>query len=288
MSKIMAAKVFRFVVASVLGTLPLLAQNAGAISGVVQDSQQAVVPNAKVSLTNQDQKTIVREVATRTDGSFVLTPLLPGTYSLSVESSGFKKYTQSGLALNINDQIGLPPITLEVGSTGESVTVDALQIQLETVSAERSGVVTGRQMVDIAVNGRNYTSLLVTVPGAILDSTFGGGTSSFGGGNANFNGQSNFQNNFTVDGQTVTDVGVNQQFAYRINLDAVQQFKVSTSSQGAEFGRTSGAQIQVVTKSGTKDFHGTGWWFKRGEFMNANDFISNLNGQPRSTYRFLE
>ena len=219
----------------------LLAQTTGGeINGVVTDAQQAVVPNAKISLTNEGQNTVVRQATTGTDGIFVFTPLLPGTYTLSVEAAGFKKYTQTGIALNINDRIGFPSITLEVGATGESVSVEAAGIQLETVSAERSGVVTGRQMVDIALNGRNYTSLLITVPGAILDDTFAGGTSSFGGGNANFNGQSNFQNNFTVDGQTVTDIGVNQQFAYRINLDAVQEFKVSTNSQGAEFGRTSG------------------------------------------------
>jgi hypothetical protein len=90
-----------------------------------------------------------------------------------------------------------------------------------------------------------------------------------------------------VDGQNVTDIGVNAQFAYRINLDAIAEFKVSTNSQGAEFGRNSGAQIQVVTKSGTKDFHATGWWFKRGEFMNANDFVNNASGRQRQLYRFM-
>jgi len=276
-------------IASVAGSVPLAAQaTGGEISGVILDAQKAVVPNAKVSLTNEGQSAVVRQVVTSSDGIFVITPLLPGAYTLTVEAAGFKKYTQSGIALNINDRLGLPAVTLEVGATGETVTVEANAVQLETVTAERSGLVTGRQMVDIALNGRNYTSLLITVPGAILDDTFAGGTSSFGGGNANFNGQSNFQNNFSVDGVTVTDIGVNQQFAYRINLDAVQEFKVSTNSQGAEFGRTSGAQVQVVTKSGTRDFHGTGWWFKRGEFMNANDFISNLNGQERSIYRFLQ
>ena len=269
--------------------IPLFAQaTGGEINGVVLDAQKAVVPNARVSLTNEGQSAVVRQVVTGADGIFVITPLLPGTYTLNVEAAGFKKYTQSGIALNINDRIGLPSITLEVGTAGETVTVEANAVQLETVTAERSGLVTGKQMVDIALNGRNYTSLLITVPGAILDDTFAGGTSSFGGGNANFNGQSNFQNNFSVDGVTVTDIGVNQQFAYRINLDAVQEFKVSTNSQGAEFGRTSGAQVQVVTKSGTRDFHGTGWWFKRGEFMNANSFFNNLDGQPRSTYRFLQ
>ena len=156
--------------------------------------------------------------------------------------------------------------------------MEANAVALETVSAERSGLVNGTQMVELPLNGRNYTSLLQTIPGAA------GGF----GGNANFNGQSNFQNNYTVDGQTVTDIGVNQQFAYRINVDAIAELKVSTNSQAAEFGRASGAQIQSVTKSGTKQFHGTGWWFKRGEFMNANDFIRNYSGLNRSIYRFMQ
>ncbi len=250
----------------------------GEIHGVVQDPQQAVIPGARIKLTNVGESAVVRQVETRSDGSFLLTPLLPGTYSLTVEAGGFKQYTQTGITLNVNDKLGLPPITLEVGQATESVSVEANSVALETVSAERSGLVNGTQMVDLPLNGRNYTSLLQTIPGA---------AGSFGG-NANFNGQSNFQNNFTVDGQTVTDIGVNQQFAYRVNVDAIAELKVSTNSQAAEFGRASGAQIQTVTKSGTRDFHGTGWWFKRGEFMNANDFIRNLSGAPRSKYRFMQ
>jgi hypothetical protein len=113
-------------------------------------------------------------------------------------------------------------------------------------------VVTGAQVVDIAINGRNYTSLLKTVPGIAADS---------GAGDVNVNGGRTAQNNFTLDGQNVTDIGVNQQFAYRISMDAIQEFKVSTNAQTAEFGRNDGAQIQVVTKSGSKDFHGDGYWY---------------------------
>src|SRR5438552_13786791 len=112
---------------------------------------------------------------------------------------------------------------LQVGSQAESLTVEAEAVQLETVSAERSGVVTGRQMVDIALNGRNFTGLLKTVPGAPADT---------GTGTAAFNGQRSNQNNFSVDGQTVLDSGVNQQFGYRISMDAIAEFKVSTNSQG--------------------------------------------------------
>ena len=264
-----------------LAGLPAWAQiAAGSINGTIQDPQGAVIPNAKVTLTNQAQGAAsARQVSTGGEGTFLFSPVLPGSYTLTVEVAGFKKYTQSGITLNVNDRLGLAAIALEVGSTGEAVTVEASAVQLETVTAERSGVVTGKQMVDIALNGRNYTGLLKTVPGAPADT--GAAIT------ATFNGQRGDENNFTVDGQSVVDIGTMTQLAYRINVDSIAEFKVSTNGQGAEFGRSSGAQVQVVTKSGTRDLHGSGWWFKRGEFMNANTFINNFNGIQRPAYRFL-
>jgi hypothetical protein len=266
----------------VLGTNGLHAQNvAGSISGIVQDAQGAVIPNAKVTLTNPAQGAgSARNVETNGEGAFVFSPVLAGTYELSVEMMGFKRYVQSNIILNASDKLGLPPIALEVGATGESVTVEATAIQLQTLNGERTAVVTGNQMVDIAINGRNYTSLLRTVPGVAADNASSAT-------DASFNGLPQMTNNYTVDGQNVTDIGVNQQFAYRISVDSIAEFNVATNSQGAEFGRTSGAQIQVVTKSGTKDFHGNGYWFKRGEWMNANTFINNASGIPIQPYRFM-
>jgi len=266
----------------VIAGVPLRAQaTAGSISGVVHDAQGAVIPNAKVTLTNTAQgPASAREVSSGAEGNFLFTPVLPGDYSLTVESTGFKKYTQSGIVVNTSDRLGLPAISLEVGTTGETVTVEASSTTLETVSAERSGVVSGKQMIDVAVQGRNFTGLLKTIPGSTADCS-GAGLG------CTFNGQRTDQTNWTVDGQTVTDIGVNVQFAYRINMDAVAEMKVSTNSQGAEFGRNSGAQVQVVTKSGTRDFHGSGWWFKRGEWMNANDFVNNYNGKQIQPYRYM-
>ncbi|HLH42771.1 MAG TPA: carboxypeptidase regulatory-like domain-containing protein [Bryobacteraceae bacterium] len=263
--------------------MALNAQNVtGSISGVIQDAQGAVVPNAKITLTNEAQGAAsARVVNSNAEGVFVFSPLVAGTYSVEVEVMGFKKFVQSGIILDASERMGLPPITLEVGATGESVTVEANAIQLQTLNAERSAVVTGNQMVDIAINGRNYTSLLRLVPGVTADTASSGL-------DANFNGGRNMTSNYTVDGQNVTDIGVNEQFAYRISVDSIAEFKVSTSSQTAEFGRTDGAQVQVVTKSGTKDFHGDGYWFKRGEFMNANTFTNNFAGIPRQEYRYMD
>jgi hypothetical protein len=268
------------VVALIAGDSRIEAQNVtGSITGVVQDAQGAVIPNARVTLTNEAQGAgSARVVDTNGEGAFVFSPLIAGTYSVAIEMMGFKRYVQSGIILDASEKLGLPIIALEVGATGESVTVEAAAIQLQTLNGERSAVVTGNQMVDIAINGRNYTSLLRTVPGVPADA---------GTGDVSVNGGRTAQNNFTVDGQNVTDIGVNQQFAYRISMDSIAEFKVSTSSQTAEFGRNDGAQIQVVTKSGTQDFHGTGYWFKRGEWMNANTFTNNFSGIPIQPYRFM-
>ena len=264
-----------------VGAWGLQAQNvAGSVSGVIQDAQGAVVPGAKVTLTNDAQGAAsARTVNTTPEGTFVFSPVLAGRYTVTVEMMGFKKYVQSGITLDVSDKLGLPPIALEVGATGESITVEANAIQLQTLNAERAGVVTGAQVVDIAINGRNYESLLKTVPGVSADS---------GAVFAGANGGRGFQTNFTLDGQNVTDIGVNEQFAYRISMDAIAEFKVSTNAQTAEFGRTDGMQVQVATRSGTKDFHGDGYWFKRGEFMNANTFTNNISNIPLPIYRYLD
>src|SRR5215472_6494750 len=260
-------------------SFPVFAQNtSGSITGVVQDASGAVIPGAQISLINQEQGVTFQQTITNEAGIYLFSALPAATYTVTVELPGFKTYKKTDNKLFVNDKMGLPAIVLEVGAQGESVTVEAAAVQLETVSAERSGVVTGRQILDIALNGRDFTRLLKTVPGAPADAVSGSTT---------FNGQRANQNNFTVDGQTVTDSGVNQQFAYRISMDAIAEFKVSTTSQTAEFGRNSGAQVQVASKSGTSEFHGGGYWFKRHEGWNANSFTNNRQGTPRQIYRFL-
>src|SRR2546425_304768 len=260
-------------------SLPLFAQNtSGSITGSIQDASGAVIPGVQVSLINQEQSAASRQTISNEAGIYLFSALPAATYTITAELPGFKTYKKTDIKLFVNNAMGMPPIVLEVGSQSESVTVEAQTVQLETVSAERSGVVTGRQMLDIALNGRNFTSLLKTVPGAPADA---------GTGTTTFNGQRATQNNFTVDGQTVTDSGVNQMFAYRISMDAIAEFKVSTTGQGAEFGRNSGAQVQVASKSGSSEFHGGGYWFKRHEGWNANSFMNNQQGTPRQIYRFM-
>ncbi len=254
------------------GRLASAQQSFGSISGVVQDSQGAVVPNAKVELTNVAQGALVRSLVTSTEGTFVITPLPPATYSLTVEAPGFKKYVKTDIKLYAQDRIGLPPIMLEIGAASEAVTVEAGAVQLQTVSAERSGVLTGNQMVELASNTRNFSDLLKTVSGFNVDTQ-------------NANGLRTDQNAIAVDGTSVMDVGNNSAGGWRMNSDIIAEFKVLTNGQQAEFGRASGANITVVTKSGSKSFHGVGYEFYRNEWLNANTFTNNYGGLARPRNR---
>src|SRR5437899_11501988 len=158
---------------------------------------------------NQEQGVTVRDTITNEAGIYLFSALPVATYTVTVALPGLKTYKRTDVKLFVNDRMGLPTIVLEVGSQGESVTVEAAAVTLETVSGERSGIGTGRQVVDIALNGRNMTGLFKMVPGAPADSGLGMPT---------INGQRNNQNNFIVDGQTFTDSGVNNpiNFGYRL------------------------------------------------------------------------
>jgi hypothetical protein len=143
------------------------------ISSVVQDSQGGVVPNARITLTNQAQGAVVRELDTSMEGTFVITPVPPGTYTLTIEATGFKKWIKQDITLFANDRIAIPPIILEVGTSNETVTVEAGTVQIQTVSADRSAVLTEKQMLNLALATRDWTGLLRTMAGTIADPTGG-------------------------------------------------------------------------------------------------------------------
>jgi hypothetical protein len=242
------------------------------ISGVVQDGQGAVVPGANVILINQAQGATFRQLESSAEGTFVVTPVPPGTYTVTVQKAGFKKYTKTDVRLFAMERVGLPPIMLELGALGESVTVEASSVTLQTVSAERSGTITTLQIVDLASTGRSYTDLLKTMPGFNPDTN-------------NANGLRADQNAMMVDGTTNQDVGNNSYTPLRLNTDIIAEFRVLTNGQQAEFGRAAGSNIVLVTKGGSRDFHGGAYLFLKNEWMNANSWINNYNGLARARAR---
>ncbi|MDX2150081.1 MAG: carboxypeptidase regulatory-like domain-containing protein, partial [Bryobacteraceae bacterium] len=269
-------KLFALLASVSLLALPVAAQQiSGSITGTVRDSQQAAIVGAKVTLTNKAQGT-AREITTNAEGIFFFNPLQPAEYDLVIESSGFKKYEQKDIKVFANDRIALPDIVLEVGALTETVTVEASVAQLQTQSAERAGVVTGRQVVDIQTSQRNFLDIVRTVPGIVYTGGLGG---------IQANGNRGNQNNFTLDGVNAVDTGSNGGTHTNVNLDAIGEFKIITNSQPAEFGRSSGAAINVVTKSGTRDLHATGYWFYRHDSLNANTWRNNFEGRARQRRR---
>jgi Carboxypeptidase regulatory-like domain len=155
----------------------------GSIVGTVMDSKGGVVPNAKVTITNTDQQVVVRTLTTDDHGQYAA-PLLPvGHYSVTAEIAGFKKVTQSGVALNVNDKLAVN-FTLEVGAANETVNVEANALQVDTQSATATGVVTGTQVRELSLNSRNYAALVLLVPGASdsgnADQIFPGATAPLG------------------------------------------------------------------------------------------------------------
>lgn len=258
------------------GAMTLSAQQvSGSISGVVKDNQGAVIPNAKVTVVDTKQGD-QRAGSTNSEGIFLFTPLKPSVYAVSVEFSGFKKLEQKSVTLFANDRLDLGILTLEVGGVTESIVVEATAVQLKTQGAERSGVLTGNQMVNLALPARNFLDLTRTLPGVVANGGVGGA----------INGNRNNSNNLNVDGVTNIDTGSNGGQLATMNIDQIAEFKVIANAQPAEFGRSSGAAINVITKSGTKDFHGTGYIFHRHEGLNANNWINNQQNRARQLYRY--
>ncbi len=267
-----------FAVSALLLMMPAVygQQISGSISGVVKDHQQAVIAGAKVVLINKAQATS-REVVSGGDGSFVFTPLQPSSYSLTVESAGFKKFEQREIRIFASDRIALPDVVLELGTVTETVTVEAEAAVLQTRTAERAGVLTGNQVVNLAVRTRSFFDLAATVPGVWYTGGLGGIFA---------NGARGNQNNLTVDGVTNVDTGSNGGVLATLNIDQIAEFKLMTNSQPAEIGRSSGAAIQLVTRSGTQDFHGTGYIFHRHEGLNANNWRNNQEERARQLLRY--
>ncbi len=270
------------------------AQNVtGTIQGTVSDSKGGFVPNVAVTITNADQKVVVRTVSTDDHGQFVV-PLLPvGRYDVTAEITGFKKAIRSGIVLNVDDRIAVN-MSLEVGSVSETVSVEANALRVDTESATATGVITGLQLRELSLNSRNYAQLVLLVPGASdsgnADQIFPGATAPLGTNLMSFqiNGNRREENNWQVDGADNIDRGSNLTLLSFPSIDAISEFRVVRGAYDAESGRSAGAQINVITRSGTRDIHGGIYEFFRNNVLNANSFFNNATNPvtPRPTLRY--
>jgi len=254
----------------------------GSIAGTVKDSNGASVKGATVTITNRDRKEVVRTVTTNDDGEFSA-PLLPvADYDITVEATSFKKHVDEGVKLNVNERRRVD-VTLEAGNIAETVTVTSSLLQVNTQSAVGSNVINGDQVRELSLNNRNWVQLITLSPGVsanIADQIYVGSTNPNGQSNAlqiAVNGVRSSSNTYTVDGADTTDRGANLTVQTYPSVDAISQFTLLRSLYPAESGRSSGGQVNVITKSGASKFHGDVYEFFRNDWLNANSFFTNRN-----------
>ena len=252
----------------------------GSISGTVKDSSGAAVNGATVTITDSAKKVVVRTVSTNSNGEFFV-PLVPvALYDLSVEATNFKKHVDQGVKVNVNERRTVDVI-LEVGNIEETVTVTSDLLQVNTQSAAASNIINGDQVRQLSLNNRNFVQLITLSPGVsanIADQIYVGTTNPSGASNAlqiAVNGVRSSSNTYNVDGADTTDRGANLTIQTYPSVDAIAEFTVLRSLYPAESGRSSGGQVNVVTKSGTNDYHGGVYEFFRNDWLNANSFLTN-------------
>jgi hypothetical protein len=262
------------------------AQNvSSSLMGLAVDPSGAPVPAAVCQLVNQATGA-VSSVKSAADGSFTFPNIFAGTYTLTVKSSGFKTFEMKDIFVSSSETRSVGRVTLQIGDLLESVSVQAEATAVQVASAERSGVVTGAQLNDIALKGRDFFALLATIPGVVDTRASRETTTNASNGGIFINGARDNQKNFAVDGITDMDVGSNQSLAFMPNMDSIAEVKILTSNYQAEYGRNSGGMVTVITKSGTKELHGSAYNFYRHESLNANSFYNNRTGTQKAPYRY--
>jgi hypothetical protein len=269
--------------ASILIALPTLSAQSvtSTVTGTIEDPSGLAVPAAKISLVNVTSA-YQRTATTNEVGAFTFTSVVPGEYRITIQKDGFKTQERQNLNVTASEILGLGAIRMEIGSTTESVTVTTEGATVQTVSSERSGVITSSQVENMVIRGRNVLTLLQLMPGITNpgnpDSLTRGFSPNVQGGRGN-------TTNVTLDGMTMNDIGDNISTTVSVPMDAVAEVKVLLTNYQAEYGRMSGGNVQLVTKSGTRDLHGGFTWLKRHEQFNANNFFNNRLGIGRPRQR---
>ena len=257
----------------------------GSIVGTVKDANGAAVKGATVTVTDTQKKEVVRTATTDDDGGYAARDLHVGSYDVAVEATGFKKHISSKVQVDVGTPRTLN-IALEVGSVAEVVTVEANPLAVELATPTVSTVISGDQARELSLNNRNWVQLITLAPGVsndLADQVYVGTTNPAGQANTMniaVNGARSAQNTYTVDGADVTDRGSNITIQAYPSVDSIAEFKVQRSLFSAESGRSGGGQINIVTRGGGDEFHGSIFEFVRNDKLNANDFISNRNSNP--------
>ena len=255
----------------------------GTLVGNVTDPSGALVANATVTLTN-DGTAQVRTMKTTSAGTYSFVNLEPGNYSLKVEQAGFKTVQHKGIAILVGSATR-EDVPLTIGDTSQQVEVTAAPPLIQTDSATLGSVVEQKTIAAMPLSGRNVNNLLTLVPGVVAGgNTYGNpSTNIIGNGNYQIGGGFGNQSIFYVDG-VLTNIPENNSDTMIPSQDAVAEFKVATNAVSAEFGGFAGGVVNISTKQGTNDFHGSAYEYIRNKVLDANDFFSNRYGNKRPPY----
>ncbi len=259
--------------------------DTGALVGTVKDESGGVVPNAKVTLTNNGTGFRLA-TTTGSDGTYVFTPIKIGVYTVEAEATGFETVKRTNITVQVQQQV-VVDFVLRPGQVTQTVEVTAAAPLLQTEGGSVGQVVGSRTINDLPLNGRNYTFLAQLSAGVTKGQPEGRGMNAHGTYVAN--GVIEAQNNYLLDGMDnnsdVVDFLNGAQYIVQPPVDAIQEFKLETSDYSAQFGRAAGAVLNATTKSGTNKFHGDTWEFVRNDAFDAADFFENTASRPKSEYR---
>jgi hypothetical protein len=247
------------------------------ISGTVVDTTGAVLPHATVRLTNMDTNDTRDPLKVDERGNFVFQGVFPGRYALRVEADAFKPIERRDINVSPGERAAVGQLKLEIGNVSESVEVTEQAPLVQTASNERSALLTSTQVTGLASQGRMIVGLLRVLPGVPNPGETGG--------LPNVNGLPAAMASMTTDGTPNNELNGLGNSSTRATIDAVGEVRVISSNYQAEFGSHGGAIVQIVTKAGTNQFHGSGYWFKQHEMFNANSFFNNRNGLVKPTSR---
>ncbi len=254
--------------------LSALAQDTARINGSVTDQTGAVIPNVKVTIENP-ARGFKQVMKSDSAGFFALQAVPIGDYVITAEAPGFQKLVRSGITLEVG-QIQRVDLQMTVGQMTQEVTVSGNVPKVQTETAAVSSVVTNTQIQNLDLNGRNWVSLALLVPGAAPDNGLDAVHVGVAGNNSiSFNGNRLQYANWEIDGGNNTDEGSGSTFNTYPNLDTIAEFRISTSNYGAEMGKHAGANIELATKGGTRDFHGDAFEYVRNDKFDANNFFIN-------------
>jgi hypothetical protein len=262
------------------------AQATGYISGTVTDKTGAAVVGAEVVISNAAGSQ-TRTTITNSEGAYVVAGLQSGKYNIEVTAKGFQKYSAQNVVLDVAEKIRVD-VQLTVGAVTEEVVVTGENVaQVQTTSSEIGGTVTGKQIDQLILNGRNFSQLVTIVPGVVSQTGQDEGTVGvYGNVSYSMNGGRSEYNNWELDGGDNMDNGSNTTLNVYPNIEAIAEFKVLTSNYGAQYGKNGSGTVEVETKSGGSSFHGSAFEYLRNEMFNARPWESGADpAHPNPTYK---